>query len=106
MKTIKNTYWNEWKELEWEERLDITINTMFLAEKINVIESFTIGDDYGNATIELCATEGDDKLALTEGWIKIEERPYFEVNLWRSSGFPYYMSEKIWDDIYAYLAAL
>lgn len=103
MKTIKNITFSEWDEFDYNEKLNVAINTMFLAEKINVREKITIGDDYGEAIIELNCIEEDEKLALTEGWIQIKDGPYFELNLWRENAGHYWLSDNFWSDLHSYL---
>lgn len=107
MKTIKDINYKEWDALDWDDRLDVTINSMFIHNKINVPEKMHM--EYGDSIIELCCAEDDDKLALTEGWIKIVEDggARIELNLWRGNGQPYFTdADFIWYTIFTYLEEL
>jgi len=107
MKTIKDVDWKQWKELDFEEKLDVTINTMFVHGKINIEEKMHM--EFSDAIIELSCVEDDEKLALTEGWIKITEDggARIEINLWRGNGQPYFTDEEsIWQVVFNYLEGL
>lgn len=110
MKTIKDIKnYNDWNELNFDEKLDITINTMFVHGKINTREKMSVGDWGDDAIIELSCIEDDDKMALTDGWIKITEGSgaRIELNLWRDNGQPYFTDENsLFDTIYNYLDGL
>jgi len=109
MKTIKDVQWKDWQELDFEEKLDVTINTMFIHSKINTEEKMSVGDFGGEALIELVCLEDDDKSALTEGWIEITENggARIEINLWRGNGQPYFTdADMIFDTIFEYLEGL
>jgi hypothetical protein len=107
MKTIKDINWEQWKELDFDEKLDVTINTMFVHGKINTPEKMHM--EYADAIIELSSAEDNDKLALTEGWIKIIEDggARIEINLWRENGQPYFTDEEsMWQTVFNYLEGL
>lgn len=106
MNTIKNMDYRKWDELDYGEKLDVTINTLFTLGKINEEIEITIGDDYGEATIELSCIEDDEKLALTEGWICLKDGASFEVNLHRGDNSHYYIADEMWGDIFTMLESL
>jgi len=106
MKTIKDITYKEWDELDWDERLEITINTLFIYKKVNVEEVIPTEYDFG-ITIELCCVEDDVREALTKGWIRIKQHSYLELNLWQGNGQPYFTdADLIWRTIYEYLNEL
>src|SRR6266571_8972102 len=104
MKTIKDITYKEWDAMDWEDRLDTTINSMFIHNKINTPEKMHM--EFADAIIELSCVADDEKLALTEGWIKITENggSRIELNLWRENGQPYFTDEdSLWYTIFTYL---
>lgn len=108
MKTINNIDYQNWQNLDWEERLDITINTMFIKDLINKPQVFEF-NDVQHGVIELQHVEEDEKLALTEGWICLRQSagPEIELNLFRESGCPIFADyEEIWGAVYSYLETL
>lgn len=104
MKTIKDFDRNQWNELDFDDKLDVAINTMFVHNKINIEEKVRVGEFDHEVTIELSCVEDDDKKALTEGWICIEDKPRVTINLWRGNGQPYFTdADSIMYELFNYL---
>ena len=107
MKTIKDLKdQQEWDDLQYSERTEIAINTLFMAGKIN--EELKMGCNEGNdgVIVELCSVEDDDREALTQGWLHIKDGVLFEANIYTSDESHWYISDRLWDDLYMLLEEL
>lgn len=97
IKDLKNQH--EWWDInDCSEKLEIVINTLFMAGKINEELKMSLGD-FGEATVELCCNE-DDRDALQEGWIRIADKPTIEINLFQGDNSHYLINDDLWDYLY------
>lgn len=60
MKTIKDYDYSSWCDLDYDEKLDVTMNTMFCRGLINTPEEMDIGGSTG--VIELACVDDEKKL--------------------------------------------
>lgn len=107
LKTIKDYEQMEFSNIQsGDELFDVIMNTILAFGEANKEYSFTIGDDYGEGTFELCHVDEDMSTARADGWIQIKVDSELEINFYGNSPALYFIRDDLWWDMYCTLELL